>query len=213
VREGFLKLDPAQLEAEKALMAYIHGQWGALIRAATQNSRLQISESFLAALIANESGGDADAKRLEKKVFAELMQVSQGRKPNWGSITLSDIQSLSSDELMDMATSWGLTQVMGYHTLALHRPARDLAAPQFNVAKALEILENLSRRWSIDARRQPEKLLDAWNTGRPNGKTYDPDYIPSGILRMGIYDKLLAGRHMKSEIGDFRVSDPEMGLD
>jgi len=207
-----LELNPGQLKSEKALMAYIHGRWGTLIGSAISNSKSRISESFLAALIANESGGDADAKRLEKQVFAELVKVSQGRIPYWGSITLSDIQSLSYDELMDMATSWGLTQIMGYHTLGTGRPARDLAEPEFNVIKSISILESFARRWAIDAAKQSEKLLDAWNTGRPNGKTYDPDYIPRGILRMGLYEKF-AVSDLKSEIGDFRVSDPEIALD
>ncbi len=208
-----MQLNPGQLKSEKALMAYIHGRWGTLIGSAISNSKTRISESFLAALIANESGGDADAKRLEKPIFAELIKLSQGRIPNWGSITISDIQSLSYDELMDIATSWGLTQVMGYHTLGTGRPARDLAEPEFNIIKSISILESFARRWKLDSATQPEKLFSVWNTGRPNGKTYDPNYIPRGILRMGIYEKILAGGHLKSEIGDFRVSDPEIGLD
>jgi len=33
-------------------------------------------------------------------------------------------------------------------------------------------------------------MFCCWNTGRPYGKTFDPDYVEKGLRRMRIYRQL-----------------------
>ena len=37
------------------------------------------------------------------------------------------------------------------------------------------------------------ELFRCWNTGRPNGKTFDPNYVQNGLRRIEIYRRLQAG--------------------
>ena len=73
----------------------IHAKLGATIAAACKMSSAQ--PDFLAALIANESGGDSNAKRFERGVLDSLWSVLMGRSAHFGSIGLQDISSLMSD--------------------------------------------------------------------------------------------------------------------
>src|SRR6185437_4214937 len=90
------------------------------------------SEAFIAALVANESSGDPAAKRFEPEVFCDLAAVLAGRKAHYDSIGAQDLTGILTraglngnplqsvtNKLMDLATSWGPTQIMGYHTLNL----------------------------------------------------------------------------------------------
>src|SRR5580704_5841783 len=50
-----------------------------------------IDPAFLAALIANESGGDSTKKRFEKNVLLQIWEVLQGRTAHFGSIGGQDL--------------------------------------------------------------------------------------------------------------------------
>lgn len=184
------------------LMATIRTRWGATIAYACRNSA--VPPHFLAALIANESGGDASVKRFEAAVLVSLWNVLTGRKATFGSIGRQDlldylIPSASGilgglqgvalgavTRLDGLATSWGLTQIMGYNFLGVVEPAA-LADPVRNMNLALGLLEQFSNRWSLDPSKDFEQLFRCWNTGRPDGATYDPKYPDKGILRLEIY--------------------------
>src|SRR5271167_1466010 len=115
------------------LMQSIKTKWGDLITEACATS--SVPAAFLAALIGNETGGNANDKRFEKSVLASLWEVLLGRKAAYGSITTKNLvlyvaglstppvnppASLPSDSFQRvdaLATSWGLTQIMGYHIL------------------------------------------------------------------------------------------------
>lgn len=201
---------------EIALMKSIQEKFGATI-ADTCRLAGGLQESFLAALIANESGGDPLAKRFEIGVLHSLWEVLQNRKSAYGSIGREailfylapssieiprDVSALTNF-LMDalraidaLATSWGLTQIMGYEILdqrltgpnGLHPAVME--TPGVSLRYTAIMLAQFASRNGLDLGKDFQQLFDCWNTGRPHAPTADPEYIPKGLARMKIYEGL-----------------------
>ena len=188
------------------LMQSIKVKWGATIDIAAQNST--VPAEFFSALTANESGGDPNAHRVEKNVLASLWQVLMGRAPAYGTIAGKDLvahvtgfsgvpatvpRALPADafnRLDDLATSWGLVQIMGYHALEQGITIEELKSPQGNLDASLFLLADFSRRFDLVVTRDFEQLFRCWNTGRPDGQTFDPQYVPNGLARMALWRSL-----------------------
>lgn len=198
--------------SDQELMQAIKAGWGAVIAEVSKPS--SIPESFIAALVANESGGKSDARRFEPKVLLALWEVLLGRKAAYGSIGRSDLvafvaglsaapvtvpANLPADAFQrvdSLATSWGLTQIMGYHVLeTLHIPGYyrsvdALKEPASNLTAALNLLASFAHRFQLDITKEFEQLFRCWNTGQPDGKTFDPKYVVNGLTRMAIWTSL-----------------------
>jgi hypothetical protein len=221
------------------LMAKLRSDWGAEIERACHLSL--IPPALVAALIANESGGDTHAKRFEAGVLAALWEVLLGRAANFGSLGRGDLlayvgpQSIAAapgapaprnpgpyaaaitlQRIDGLATSWGLTQVMGFHAVqplgiasgAYVDAGPWLAVPDNGLRKTVVLLEDFAREWKIDLAALADSasvislgtitplsaavaaLFDCWNTGKANGRTADPQYIPRGLARMQLYRDL-----------------------
>jgi hypothetical protein len=194
------------------LMQSIKAKWGAQITAACAMS--SVPAAFLAGLIANESGGNPLAKRFESHVLLALWEVLLGRKTAYGSITrLSLVGFVSGASLPvytapatlpadtyqrfdSLATSWGLTQIMGYEVLDSQLnsgPIDNLKTPPADLTVTLRMLTQTAARLGVDVAKDFSEMFDFWNTGRPHAPTFDPQYIPNGLERMKIYAALLAG--------------------
>jgi len=194
---------------DQELMQAIKTRWGALLDSAAQTT--SVPESFLAALVANESGGNPDAKRFEPAVFAALAEVLLGRKAAYGSLGGIDIRrfvlpaEISAampiidasqiigvfDRLEDLATSWGLLQIMGYEAIPFHLGGVGaLQSPASELPIALKMLAQFASDFGLDLGKDFSELFDCWNTGRPHAPTYDPQYIPKGLARKTIYEAL-----------------------
>lgn len=193
--------------SDQQLMQDIRTKWGAAIDAACATSN--VPPAFVAALIANESGGNVDAKRFEKGVLASLWEVLLGRKTAYGSIIRADLVSYVSgvpgtpfsapatlpadafQRVDGLATSWGLTQVMGYHVLepivghAMGITA--LKVTDTHLAMALRLLAQFAHEFQLDVTTEFEQLFRCWNGGHPTAATFDPKYVPNGLARMKIY--------------------------
>ena len=199
-------------EQNLALMESIHSKYGAAIEAACKGT--PIRQEFVAALIANESGGNPNARRFEKGVLAALWEVLLGRKATYGSIGRDDLfQYLSAGLLSsstaagllsgfgnvisttlrrfdDLASSHGLTQIMGYEVFSFSSIASTidkLHTTEGSLAVTILMLQQFARRWHFDLGTDFDQMFDAWNTGRPHAPTADPKYIPNGIMRMQLY--------------------------
>lgn len=195
------------------LMAKVHTRWAEVIEITCRSS--SIPPAFLAALIANESGGDPNVTRFESGVLGSLWQVLTGRKTAYGSITRSDLYlfalpkeipaiagdlseiatvfSGSFDNLGSLATSFGLTQIMGYHLLEGDlgiSAISDLVKPQSSLLATLRLLAKFAKEFDLDLATEAASLFTCWNTGHPAGKTFDPEYTPNGLLRMHLYGSL-----------------------
>jgi hypothetical protein len=197
------------------LMQSIKTKWNAEIASACSTSATSssvpspgIPAAFVAALIANESGGDPNAKRFEKGVLASLWEVLLGRKAAFGSIATKDLiqfvanlsnippvtpQSLPSDafqRLDSLATSWGLTQIMGYEAIAFRSTVAALQAPDTELVITLKMLAQFASRFGLDVTKDFSQLFDCWNSGRPHAPTADPQYIPNGLERMQLWTSI-----------------------
>lgn len=97
----------------------------------------------------------------------------------------------SRDEaLRELATSWGFTQIMGYHLVGRKGTVRDLLEPRFHFRQALELLAQFAERYQLDLAREFAEMFRCWNTGQPYGKTFDPGYIEKGLRRMHLYREM-----------------------
>ena len=161
------------------------------------------SESFIAALVANESGGNPAVTRFEPKVFVDLAFVLAGIKPAYGSIGTEDLKDSipgtvapSFLRIRDLATSWGPTQIMGYHSVSGNYPLSELSQIDTHFPRCVSILRDFLKEWHLDRKtanpafRFEESLFKCWNTGRPDGVTADPNYAARGLGRMLIYEAL-----------------------
>jgi hypothetical protein len=197
---------------DQELMAKIKSDYGVAIKAACEP--VGLPEAFLAALIANESGGNNDAKRFEPHVLVALWEVLLGRTTAYGSIrgpavlqfvaglessqgqgTLVAPKSLPPDtynRLDYLATSWGPTQIMGWHSL---EPDSKVKTPPVLwgtwLAETVRLLGDFAKQFTIDWQ-NPEAFFRCWNGGHPTAATFDPKYVPNGLARMAIYQALLS---------------------
>jgi hypothetical protein len=191
---------------EMVLMSRIRKTYGAAIEEATAAGSLP--PEFLAALIANESGGDPTAARHEPVVLTSLLGVTLGEKAKYGSIGPVDIlaflvplnSQVSRDpvsivktallRLDSLATSWGLTQIMGYEAIPFGIQISDLESPATCLRITVRMLEDFAKSWNLSLSKDFDSLLGCWNTGRPHAQTADLKYIPNGLARMQIYKSL-----------------------
>ena len=196
--------------SEHDLMQSIKATWGTVIADACKTSR--VPPAFIAALIAGESGGKNDAKRFEKSVLTALWEVLLGRKASFGSIGRADLvafvtgipgtpinapRSLPPDSFQRLdvlATSFGLTQIMGYHVLEQsigHSvDTEELKNPNTHLAIAMRLLAQFANRFGLDVMNDFEQLFRCWNTGQPDGRTFDPAYVGNALARMAIWTSL-----------------------
>jgi len=94
------------------------------------------------------------------------------------------------EALRELATSWGFTQIMGYHMVGRPGTTRDLLEPMFHYRVALSLLAQFAATYQLDVAREFAELFHCWNTGRPDGKTFAPQYVEKGLCRMELYREL-----------------------
>jgi len=189
-------------------MQSIKAKWGDQLSAMATSS--SVPAAFLAALIAGESGGDAEAKRFEPSVFSALGEVVIGRRSMYGSIGAMDILKFVSVQAVPpaairsqtdfaneltrfahLAHSWGLTQVMGYEVIPFRLDGiAALQSPMSGLNVTLAMLNQFAYHNHLDITKDFAELFNCWNTGRPHSPTHDPNYIPNGLGRMKIYEAL-----------------------
>lgn len=186
---------------DQQLMQAIKTQHGEAINEACHLTA--VPDEFLAAMVANESGGDPTAKRFEKNVLGQIWQVLMGRAPSFGSITNQSLKDYLNStpvtglmltsvltRLDDLANSWGLTQIMGYNALAHRLAPESLRDCDVCLDVTVTMLEDFAKRFDLVLGIDFAKLFTCWNTGRPNGTTFDPNYVSNGLARMAAYKSL-----------------------
>jgi hypothetical protein len=207
--------------AEYALMKKIYDLWQPDILKATRNSLVE--PAFLAALTANESSGQPAAQAFEPHIYRLLWEVATGQAPAFGSIGAQQLFGASASNfdcqaeppgaqtalgqnsppapltagqeqvLRKMATSWGLTQIMGYQIVGRTETVQDLLDPLQHYQFAVVLIQELARGFHLDVARDFEPLFRSWNAGHPTGETFDPNYVSHGLERMQLYDAIASG--------------------
>jgi hypothetical protein len=101
----------------------------------------------------------------------------------------STIPADALNRLDGLANSWGLTQIMGWHIFELGITVEELKLPSGNLRAATKLLAQAVERFQLDVTQQKDcgELFDVWNTGRPDGATFDPNYVGNGLARMNAY--------------------------
>ncbi len=203
--------------AEGRLMARVHARAHGVMAEACGRSSVPVE--FLAALVANESGGDGAARRFEPAAYRHLKAVLEGGQPATAHLRAPDLAAeldemrgrrpaayhaglLDADfaarygaelaaqddaALRELATSWGFTQIMGYHMVGRPGVPRDLLDPARHFRVAIELLAQFAEHFALDLTREFAELFRCWNTARPDGRTFDPDYVEKGLRRMEMY--------------------------
>lgn len=163
-----------------------------------------VPEAFWAALTANETGeylihNLTVPKRFEPLVYKELIAVLQGIRPSYGKIKQQHLRMLGGARIRLLASSHGLTQIMGYHTIELGDALEDLDVPEKHYPIAANLMAGFVSEFNLDPASDFEPMARCWNTGQPwdnpvtpkiEGKTYDPNYVQNLLLRMKIWEAL-----------------------
>lgn len=208
---------PGATDADIDLMQRILRTFGATLGPVATATTYPIPSQFLAALVANESGGNPNAKRFEPAVFVSIWKVLLGRATDFQRISKPQFMRFVDPSTLDVAgrvpanvanslqrldgiaTSWGLTQIMGYHTVRLvdapgWRSIEQLQTVMGNLQFAALLLTDFMKQYHLDPLKNPDKLFRCWNSGHPDGTTTDPAYVPNGIVRMNIFSELAAAK-------------------
>ena len=173
-------------------MKRIIEQWGALVAEVCRAS--SVPPEFLLALIANESGGDASAERFEPRVFERFKQIAAGNHPAWGAVTAQLLAGLGDDALRVLATSYGLTQVMGYNAAFRHVDPLALRDPRTCLQLTTRMLAEDAARFGLDLKTDFAEMFATWNSGNPRGHAV-PGYIASGLAHLAEAQSLLGVKH------------------
>lgn len=148
-------------------------------------------KSFIMALTAGETGmwivHNPDVpSRFEQGIYAPLLAVQRGEKPNYGQIKTSDLASVTDEQLREYASSWGMTQILGYLTLAWKEPLALIQNPSTHYNGTLRLLGEFERSFWLDPSKDFEDFARSWNSGSPHGKTHDPAYVSNLMERMAV---------------------------
>lgn len=158
-----------------------------------------VPESWWAALTANESGewlihNTIIPAHFDQNIYSILLAVRDddlARHSRWGSITSSMLAGMSDDDLRKYSSSYGLTQVEGYNVLVWPGVSiDDLNDPAKHYALAARLLAEDIQRFGLDPKNDFEPMFRCWNSGSPNGKTWDPDYAANGLARMALWSQI-----------------------
>jgi len=98
--------------------------------------------------------------------------------------------TITVDDLLRWSTSWGWTQLMGYHALEWGIAVSDLWSPALHYGLAARLMAGFVKQYALDPKTEFEPMARCWNTGGPEGKTYDPAYVPNLLSRMEAWEKL-----------------------
>ncbi len=170
-------------DIDDAIMYHIYSIYNQKITEATRGT--EIPAEFLASLISLESypPGNFLSERFEPKIYERLLNLKKYGQP-FSNIQREKIIHLSDFELKQLATSYGLTQIMGYHCLELGCSIEDLKGEDHLLWSIAFIRKHylkciLQKQWDICFR--------IHNTGNPSGKTHNKGYVQKGIKRMEYY--------------------------
>ena len=146
-----------------------------------------IPESYLAAVLSLETSppGNWDSERFEAHVYRRLLALKNEGKA-FGSIPRKELLQYSDRDLRQFATSYGPTQMMGYHCFKIQCSINELKGP-YHLQWAVTWME---KNYASYARRGDwEACFRIHNTGRPNGRTYHRNYVQKGLERMEYYER------------------------
>ena len=163
-------------------------------------AKFDLNPEFLKSLIILECSGLKHIKpRFERHIYKRLVNVRSGKLDKFENIRPKDLHDATDDALKNMAHSWGPFQIMGYKCIWLDIKLADLRGPEalYWAVKWVDLTYGDYVRKGLY-----KDAFHIHNTGRPypeSGppKTYDPKYVPNGLM----YMKHFAALKKKKEAG------------
>lgn len=151
-----------------------------------------IDPAYLAALISLESNppGNKKSARFEPHVYTKLIAL-QRNGDSYGSLNRRSVLGKSDGEIRALATSYGLTQIMGFHCLDLGCSPTDLKG-SYHLQWAVAWMQNSYGKQA--ARKDWNACFRMHNTGHPRGSTSRKDYVEKGLIRMNYYNKWMKNK-------------------
>lgn len=127
---------------------------------------------YLKALIVLESSGKKPANsRFEKRVYSKLK---------------SKYKNLLSDAaIKNLSTSWGPFQLMGYQVNKLGIKINDIRGEN-SVKWGIKWINDTYGNYLREGKY--EKAFRIHNTGKPNGRTFDPNYVNKGLHHIKYFE-------------------------
>lgn len=174
-------------------MYHIYQNYNEQIEFATKGT--EIPPEYLGALISLESHppGNWNSIRFEPKIYEKLLRLKNNNEP-FANIPRHKVLSLNDEELKALSTSYGPTQIMGYHCLDLGCSIEDLKGPDHLLWSIAFIRKHYLR---CIVQQNWEACFRIHNTGKPDGITHNKSYAEKGIKRMQYYRKWM---HYKGNI-------------
>jgi hypothetical protein len=181
---------PRTKEENRRLAQRIFSQLGPRITDVCENS--YVPTAYLAGLISVEDASlDESATRFEPRVFIDLQNIRDGQPSKRKWVKQSDILDASDSALENLATSFGLTQIMGFHVIKTFNKTitiDDLRDPKQHLKLAIHLIKKeAGKELKMGAF---EKALRIHNTGNPDGETHDDNYVDNALGVMQEYEGL-----------------------
>lgn len=188
---------------ERDLMLRVWNLAGPHIRAFSKFT--SVPDAFWGSLTSLETGAwlrknTIVPHRFEPHVQDYLIAIKLGTKREYGGITAKHLFNATETDIKKYASSWGLTQVLGYHCLRWGVPVERLEQPELHYQLAARLLAEFCEHFDLDQRMDHEQLLRAWNTGSPSKRklpdgrevetTHDPEYVNNGLRRMELWREM-----------------------
>jgi hypothetical protein len=154
---------------------------------------LELPYSYLMSLAVLECSGEKPAgHRFEQHVYRELVKVKEGKRRKYESVRKEHLESLSDDELRELASSWGPFQLMGYKIIALGVSIDDIRDEEVAAMEGAKWIQLEYGRFL-----NKKKWKDAFhihNTGKRfplsgRSQTHDPYYVSDGLRYMKYFDR------------------------
>lgn len=144
---------------------------------------------FVAGLVSVENSQlNPEAMRFEPHVFEKLKTLRAGSLASYNNIPTSKVKDASDEALRALATSYGLTQIMGWWSIHLKCTVAELRDPEKHLGWGVILLQLTALR---DLETEGfERVLRIWNSGSPTGKTHDPAYVANALKVMALYEAL-----------------------
>ncbi len=188
VRRGF------RVKEERELMRRIRGTCGRQIEEATQGDMMRAA--LLAAITANESGGNGLVYRFEPSTYCRLHSLLKGEDEDVEGITREQFENFLNGAkaeaarvalLRKAAGRHGYTQIPGCCAVRWKVPLEALLEKERHFHLAARRLEELRLEFHLNPESHALELGRAWNTGHPMGRTRSPLYSWRLGLRRSLY--------------------------
>jgi hypothetical protein len=175
---------------DDAIMLHLYHKLHVEIERATMGT--DIAPAYLAAIVSLESHppGNRSSERFEPYVYQRLVDLKNDNRA-FGKIKRESLVFMSDAEIRQLATSYGLTQVMGFHCLELGCSIQDLKGP-YHLQWAVGYM---MRHYGPHARKRDwNACFRIHNTGLPDGTPARKDYVDQGLMRMQYYQRWMDTR-------------------